>query len=146
MITISHSSLESYKSMEGKHSIIWTRAIQTLKPALLSSIFSGRDNCSTRACLFFAELVRCVPIKNIANSPANLIAFNKNLHILDSRILTYTCTTQGKKEGTRQQLFSSHFMSYKPPFLLGCPIYFLLLPQMAAPEMKHLTSASCFSQ
>lgn len=101
MITISHSSLESYKSMEGKQSIIWTRAIQTLKPASLSSIFSGRDECSTRACLFFAELVRCVPIKNTANSPANLIAFNKNLHILDSRILIYTCTTQGKKEGTR---------------------------------------------
>lgn len=101
MITMSLSSLESYKSMEGKQSIIWTRAIQTLKPASLSSIFPGWDDCSPRACLFFAELVRWVPIKNRANSPANLIAFNKNLHSLDSRILTYACRTQGKKEGTR---------------------------------------------
>lgn len=78
-----------------------TGAAQTLKSAPFPSVLPSLDDCSPRACLFFAELLRWVPVKNKACSPANLITSNKNLHSLDPEILTYSCKTQGKKQGMR---------------------------------------------
>lgn len=82
--------------------IVWTPwccSDPEVSPILLCPAWPGW--LQSKSLFIFAELVRWVPVKNKAHSPANLITPKKNLHSLDPEILTYSCKTQGKKQGIR---------------------------------------------